>query len=212
MSEITLDCTGLACPQPVLKCKDTIRETSPKLISVTVDNDAAKENVSRFLQTQNYSVELSSTQNQVYEIIARSKQESNSFEQSHKQTGETPQEQPRGIQEAEDKQLVLITSDTIGHGDEHLGSKLLHNFLATLPEMGDSLWRIILINAGVKLAVSDSPALESLQKLKNAGVSILVCGTCLNYFQLLEQKQIGQTTNMLDVVSSLQLASKVIKV
>lgn len=212
MSEIALDCKGMPCPQPVLKCKDTIREASPQLITVKVDNDAAKDNVSRFLQNQNYSVQFSALKNEGYQIIARSSSDIDSLEQSQKQAGQIPADQPRETQEADDRQLVFITSDTIGHGDETLGMKLMHNFLSTLPEMGDSLWRIILINAGVKLAISKSPALESLQKLQNSGVSILVCGTCLDYFQLLDQKQIGETTNMLDVVSSLQLASKVIKV
>jgi hypothetical protein len=38
----------------------------------------------------------------------------------------------------------------------------------------------------------------------------LVCGTCLNYYGLLEQKKVGETTNMLDIVTSLQVADKVI--
>jgi hypothetical protein len=38
----------------------------------------------------------------------------------------------------------------------------------------------------------------------------MVCGTCLNHFQLLEQKQVGETTNMLDIVTAMQLADKVI--
>jgi intracellular sulfur oxidation DsrE/DsrF family protein len=62
------------------------------------------------------------------------------------------------------------------------------------------------------LAIEGSPALEHFKKLEQEGVSILVCGTCLDHFNLLENKQIGETTNMLDVVTSLQLASKVIKV
>jgi hypothetical protein len=41
---------------------------------------------------------------------------------------------------------------------------------------------------------------------------VLVCGTCLDHFGLLSQKAVGETTNMLDVVTSLQLATKVINV
>jgi len=39
---------------------------------------------------------------------------------------------------------------------------------------------------------------------------VLVCGTCLNHFQLLEQKKVGETTNMLDIVTHMHLADKVI--
>ena len=37
-----------------------------------------------------------------------------------------------------------------------------------------------------------------------------MCGTCLNHFKLLEAKQVGETTNMLDIVTAMQLADKVI--
>jgi hypothetical protein len=36
-----------------------------------------------------------------------------------------------------------------------------------------------------------------------------VCGTCLTHFDLMDQKAIGQTTNMLDIVTAMQLADKV---
>jgi hypothetical protein len=48
--------------------------------------------------------------------------------------------------------------------------------------------------------------------MERSGVSILVCGTCLDFFNLLEKKAVGVTTNMLDVVTSLQFADKVIRV
>jgi len=41
-------------------------------------------------------------------------------------------------------------------------------------------------------------------------VEVLVCGTCLGHFGLLEKKKVGETTNMLDIVTSMQLADKVI--
>jgi len=84
------------------------------------------------------------------------------------------------------------------------------NFLSTLPEMGSSLWTLVLVNAGVKLAVAGSPVLESLTRLTAAGVQVLVCGTCLQHFGLLEHKAVGETTNMLDIVTHLQVADKVI--
>ena len=44
------------------------------------------------------------------------------------------------------------------------------------------------------------------------GLLILVCGTCLDHFDLLGRKQVGETTNMLDVVTAMQLADKVINI
>jgi len=104
----------------------------------------------------------------------------------------------------------MLTGERIGHGDDGLGGLLLLNFLKTLKEMRPDLWRLVLVNGAVKLTAEGSEGLPHLQELADSGVSILVCGTCLNHFQLLEKKQVGETTNMLDIVTSLQLADSVI--
>lgn len=57
-------------------------------------------------------------------------------------------------------------------------------FLYTLTESSPKPESLIFMNSGVKLAVEGSPVLESLENLEKAGVTILVCGTCLNYFEL----------------------------
>ena len=58
------------------------------------------------------------------------------------------------------KTLVLITTETFGRGDDELGEKLMGNFLSTLPELGESLWRVILLNGGVKLAATPGKSLD----------------------------------------------------
>jgi selenium metabolism protein YedF len=213
MNEAHLDCRSLPCPQPVLECKKTVSDEHPHRIVVTVDNEAASQNVSRFLSSQGYALISEDRRNGLVIVTAEADGDRNSTEEDPGEAASDAWHQASpSPQAAPDRQLVLITSDVIGHGDDLLGGKLMQNFLATLPEMGESLWRIIFINAGVKLTVQGSPVLEGLQSLESAGVSILVCGTCLDHFQLLEHKRVGRTTNMLDVVTSLQLAGKVIHV
>ncbi|MFH2098786.1 MAG: sulfurtransferase-like selenium metabolism protein YedF, partial [Pseudomonadota bacterium] len=119
------------------------------------------------------------------------------------------QASPKG---AARKVLVLVAADRMGRGDDALGAALLGNFLKTLPEMGPELWRLVFVNSGVKCAVAGSPHLEALEACEKAKTSILVCGTCLTHFNLLDQKKIGETTNMLDIVTSMQLADSVISV
>jgi selenium metabolism protein YedF len=108
------------------------------------------------------------------------------------------------------KILVLLATDRLGKGDDELGRKIVINFIRTMKEMGDDLWRLVLLNAGVKLAVEGSESLHQLQELAREGLDILVCGPCLKTFQLLEKKQVGELTSMLDIVTSMQLADKVI--
>ena len=74
----------------------------------------------------------------------------------------------------------------------------------------DELWRLVFVNSGVKLTIDGAGTLEDLQGLEEEGLTFLVCVTCLDHFSLLEKKRVGQTTNMLDIVTAMQLADKVI--
>lgn len=192
-----IDCRGLACPGPVLQAKNLIEAESPLEISVMVDNEAAVENVSRFLKSRSYGVSTESCPGGT-RVTGR-------------REGSGPSEVPGSGEEPQPmkKILVLVSNDRMGHGDDELGKKLLASFLTTLKEMGKELWRLVLINNGVKLAVEGSGLLPVLEGLER-DTTILVCGTCLNHFGLLEKKKAGTTTNMLDIVTAMQLADKVI--
>ena len=106
--------------------------------------------------------------------------------------------------------MVLISSDRLGHGDDELGRRLLVNFLKTLPEMAP--WRLILVNNGVKLTAEGSPAVPLLLDLVTVGVSVLACSTCLDHFGLSDKQKVGEATNMVDIVTSMQVAEKVITI
>lgn len=108
--------------------------------------------------------------------------------------------------------MVVCASDRMGFGDDELGLKLMINFLRTLKEMGNDLWRLVFVNNGVKLTVDGSEVLADLKDYEKGGLKILVCGTCLTHFNLLERKKVGETTNMLDIVTAMQLADKVISI
>jgi selenium metabolism protein YedF len=198
MAEERIDCRGLACPSPVLKTKELVDRGDVDKLTVLVDNIAAKENVSRFLGRSGFQVDAEETDGFL------------------SVTGSRPEDAtcqifvPEATAEAEQKIMVLVGNNLMGKGDDELGKKLMGNFIGTLKEMGPSLWRLVFLNSGVKLAVEGAEVLPTLQELEKDGIHILVCGTCLNHFELLEQKQVGETTNMLDIVTSMQLASRVI--
>ncbi len=195
-----IDCRGLACPAPVLETKRAVESESPGLIKVTVDNQAAKENVSRFLSTQNFEVKV--------------EEEGGNFHvMGYKGEGSSPRS-PVAKKPATDQKkiMVMIATDRMGYGDDKLGTKLLVSFLKTLKEMGDELWRLVFVNNGVKLTIAESEVIPVLKDLVDDGVTLLVCGTCLDHFKLLEKKQVGETTNMLDIVTAMQLADKVINI
>ncbi|MBE9582133.1 MAG: sulfurtransferase-like selenium metabolism protein YedF [Proteobacteria bacterium] len=195
-----LNCQGLACPQPVLRTKHFIESNSDlSEFTVIVDNAASAQNVVRFCESQGFSASLRQKGND-FEIEAVKSEESGS---------ESIEED---LAKSDEKTLVLIPKDTMGFGDDVLGSGLILSFINTLNEMGDALWRLVFLNSGVKLTIEGAETLPAIQQLEAQGVSVLVCGTCLTHFDLLEQKRVGETTNMLDIVTSFQLAGKVISV
>jgi hypothetical protein len=59
------------------------------------------------------------------------------------------------------------------------------------------------------MTIDDSDVLQDLQAYEQAGLKILMCGTCLNHFNLLDKKQVSETTNLLDIITAMQLADKV---
>jgi selenium metabolism protein YedF len=108
------------------------------------------------------------------------------------------------------KIVVLLATDSLGKPDEALGQHIVVNFIMKMKEMKDDLWRLILLNGAVKHTAAGSEGLPHLQELARSGLDILVCGPCLKAFDLHEQNQVGEVTNMLDIITSMQLADKVI--
>ena len=195
-----IDARGLTCPAPVLQTKAALEEDRPHGISVLIDNAAAQQNIQRFLESQGYRTALIQNGDD-YSVIGTRDSE--------------PDEQVKTpcVQSSSAKKImVMIATDRIGFGDDELGQKLMVNFLRTLKEMGSDLWQLVFLNNGVKLTIDSSKVLDDLKGYEKDGIKILVCGTCLDHFHLLERKKVGETTNMLDIVTAMQLADKVINI
>ena len=198
-----IDARKLECPAPVLKTKKFLEQEDVTKIDVLVDNDAAAENVSRFLNFQGFEVSVALDGGTL--IVSGRKDPGKAKNQ---ETTSAPVKTKEDFDNQ--KILVILSSQQIGKGDDTLGRKLMVNFVKTLKEMGPDLWRLVLLNHGVKFSTKDSQILEELKELEALGVVILVCGACLTHLGLMDDKVIGETTNMLDTVTSMQIADKVI--
>jgi len=106
--------------------------------------------------------------------------------------------------------VVLVTSNRLGAGDDDLGEALIFKFLTELAGAAVVPERIIFLNSGVKLVADDSPAIQQLKKLEAAGVEILACGTCVEWFELGERLAAGKQTNMTSVVAQVTTATKLL--
>lgn len=64
-----VDARGMFCPQPVLMAKKAIERSSEGIV-ILVDNNTAKNNVTRFLKNQGYKLEYKNEGEDIL-IIAR---------------------------------------------------------------------------------------------------------------------------------------------
>lgn len=192
-----LDCQGLACPQPVIMTKKALEER-PAQLTVLVDNAAAKENVAKFAASLGYGVNIEPAGG-VFRLHLLA-------------LGTAPAARPTTAEPAASAggPVFLISRSTLGQGDDQLGAILMKSFFVSLQELQPAPRAILLLNGGVQLAVAGSPVLAGLQELSRRGVNVLVCGTCLDYFQLKDKLAVGSVTNMYSILTELTAGGRAI--
>lgn len=194
-----LDCRKLNCPQPVINTKKAL-EAGQENVRVIVDSVVSRDNVRRFVQSQGHKVEIEDRGGGIFALnITRNP------EAGEKPAGAAAVPTTGGV-------VVFITTDQLGVGDERLGQILMKAFLNTLHDSEPKPEKIIFINNGVKLTTEGSEVLDSLDALTKDGVQIVSCGTCLNYYGIVDKLKYGIVGNMYDIVNSLLEAGKVIKI
>jgi selenium metabolism protein YedF len=201
-----VDARGLACPQPVLLTKKILDEAALHVFTVLVDNETAKENVSRFARNQGCVVHVREQD---------AGHASLTVTRGMARAPEEPEELlacpvPEGKAENQTKTVVYVASRAMGTGSEELGRKLMRGFFRTWIDVQPAPWRVILINSGVFLSTVDEEAADALAMLEQKGVHVLSCGTCLQHFGLEQELRAGKSTNMYEVIESLNQASKVV--
>ena len=190
----TIDARGLACPHPVVLTKKALEEADE--VTTIVDNETAKENICRLAASQGCQVSIEEKEEGIYLHLTK-------IATGMEESPVTPVSGPM---------LLLVASDTLGRGDEELGDILMRSFIHTLGEVTPKPNRIIFINSGVKLVTKGSEVIDDLHDLKNQGIEILACGTCLGYYNLKEAVEVGQISNMYDITSALLQAGKIIAI
>ena len=108
--------------------------------------------------------------------------------------------------------LIVFTNDGLGRAPKDLRRKLVVPYLTLLRENKTLPGAIAFYTRGVRLVCEGSPALELLQELEAAGVRILSCKTCLDYWGLTNAVAVGVVGGMGDIVSAQSMAEKVISV
>jgi len=106
--------------------------------------------------------------------------------------------------------VLMITRYGMGNAEPELMLKVLGTYLRLLDENNILPAAICFYTDGVKLAVTGSPVLDTLRSLESKGVHLILCNTCLNYFNLTNDVQVGIVGGMPDVIEAQRMAAKVI--
>jgi selenium metabolism protein YedF len=198
-----LDCTGLNCPEPVLRTKAHLEKETQGAFIVVVDNEASRENVLRFGVSQGCEVSVAAGDENTFAITLVPGDNSKSAADFHA-------DDYRCDLPAAGNLVYVLPSDSMGSGSSELGWALLQTYVTTIAEVSPLPSHILLYNGGVKLVATEGKALEALQNLEEKGVIIWVCGTCLEFFKLEDVRQAGSITNMYDIMSTMVSAGKVV--
>jgi selenium metabolism protein YedF len=196
--KILIDARGLDCPHPVILAKKGLEEN--KNIVVIVDNKTALENVRRFGAKLGCSVEIEVVGGNEFHIhLARGNIDPSAITND-----------AASCSLSSGSFVAVISSEAMGRGNEELGKILMKAFIHTLIQAEELPVKMLFYNSGVKLASSDSEVLDDLKNLNDAGVEILLCGTCVNFFNLSEKIDVGRLTNMLEILSIMSSAGRII--
>jgi selenium metabolism protein YedF len=106
--------------------------------------------------------------------------------------------------------VIVIAENKMGRGNDELGYVLIRAFLHTIALQAEKPDIMIFYNTGVKLAIQGSEVLDDLKELASAGVEMLVCGTCLNYFEAKEKLGVGVVSNMYDIAGIMSRAGRLL--
>ena len=202
--EKTIDCKGMACPLPVVNAKKASEELhAGDVLAVLVDNEIAVQNLSRFAEHKGFGVSAEKKADKEYAVI---------MTVSGAAAEETQKEEIACVMDSRRKgMLVVLSANTMGTGDSKLGTSLMKAFVFALTKQDQLPDTVLCYNTGAYLTCEGADTLEDLKLLESEGVTILTCGTCLDFYGLKEKLAVGGATNMYDIVERMENAAQIIK-
>ena len=199
----TVDARGDVCPIPLMKAKEAIKNLNGAGdVEVLVDNEIAVQNLEKMAGQMGYGAESSKTEEKTWKVVLHVSGQEQSAEEIPADSCLVP---------AKKKTVVAVTADHMGEGNEELGKVLIKGFLFAQTQLETLPDTILFYNGGAKLTCEGSDSIEDLKKLEAAGVQILTCGTCLNYYGLTEKLQVGGVTNMYVIAQTMAEADLVVR-
>jgi len=202
-----VDTRGLTCPAPLIRTRQGLNEAAPdEPVQILIDNPTSLSNVKRYLADNKLVFSVREEGNLATVTVNRGTDGEISSNEAEYCTTESPQ--PRS---GSWRTVVAITSDRMGSGDDELGLKLMISFFRTLVMLEPAPSAVVFYNAGVKMALDDSPVLDHIRELTGRGTSIYLCTTCISHFGLRDRLPVGSFSDMYQIMNVLKDADHIIR-
>ena len=190
---LEINAMGLECPQPVIKAKQAMNENAQKEdILVRVDNEVAVQNLTRLGEQVGAKVQRKDIGAKEFTVQFTFAKDGGCTLMSGESTLKL------------DEYVVALSCDKVGQGADELGEKLAESFVYALTEQDVKPKMILCYNSGVLLTTKNEKTVADMKKLEAAGVEVISCGLCLDYFKLKEELKVGSITNMYRIVEILR--------
>lgn len=202
--EKTIDCRGMACPLPVVNAKKAADELhAGDVLTVLVDNEIAVQNLQRFATHRGCTANGEKKAEKEYAVVITIGG-TDAAQAQEDEIACAVDSRKKGV-------LVVLSANTMGTGDPKLGTSLMKAFVFALTKQDQLPETILCYNTGAYLTCEDADTLEDLKLLESEGVTILTCGTCLDFYGLKDKLAVGGVTNMYDIVERMESASSIVK-
>lgn len=201
--EKIIDARGMACPLPVVNAKKASEELHPgDTLIVRVDNEIAVQNLRRFAEHKGFAALGEKRGETEYVVTMRIGAVAENAE---------PEETACAVDTRQKGLLVVLSANTMGTGDEKLGKALMKAFVFALTRQDTLPETVLCYNTGAFLTCEGADTLEDLKLLESEGVTVLTCGTCLDFYGLKEKLAVGGVTNMYDIVERMESARTLVR-
>lgn len=217
-----IDLRGLTCPEPVIRAKKLFDNQAVQLVEALVDDEVCVNNLTRLASSLKAAIDVEKGDGYYRIAIQRGAAGTSLSVTGGKDNASTAASGTTAVSSTSGNAsssgqpggtgtVLFLAKDTFGDGDPELSHMLVNLFLQTTFESGLRPRAILMANSGVKLMAANSQVLPVLNSFRNAGVEVLACGLCLDFYKLKEQVPTAQITNMFVICEYLFAADRVIQ-
>ena len=201
---IQVNAMGDACPIPVVKTKNAIKEMNGAgVVETLVDNEIAVQNLTKMANQKGYGVKSEKLGENEFKVTMTIGDAAPAEEAEEEVVCAVP---------AKGKNVVVVISTAqMGLGNDELGKALMKGFIYALGQQEVLPKTILFYNGGASIPCEGSVSLEDLKSMEAQGVEILTCGTCLNFYGLTDKLAVGSVTNMYVIAEKMTQADLIVK-